>query len=219
MIILKKLDHNQEPVQDLDPFLDLDHMPIQAIMEEVVTKEEIIDLRVKADHPPQANVLKTGSNLPKHLSNKALSIDLGLGIGKDLDLDQDLKVTQDLRVVMKKDQVKVDHHHQKNVLRTGSNLFIHQIINESSFKQQITKRNLNLMALDLGLDQDLDLDFKATLDLIEAVKDQKKAQKIHLLQMRIIRYKVKNIIQERRKEGGKLKRLYFEKSWRIFRHI
>ena len=70
------------------------------------------------------------------------------------------------------------------------------------------------MALDLGLDQDLDLDFKATLDLIEAVKDQKKAQKIHLLQMRIIRYKVKNIIQERRKEGGKLKRLYFKKSWR-----
>ena len=137
MISLKKLDHDQELVQDLDPILDLDHMPIQAIMEEVVTKEDIIDLRVKADHPPQANVLKTGSNLPKHLSNKALSIDLGLGIGKDLDLDQDqdLKVTQDLRVVMKKDQVKVDHHHQKNVLRTGSNLFIHQIINESSFKQ------------------------------------------------------------------------------------
>ena len=72
------------------------------------------------------------------------------------------------------------------------------------------------MALDLGLDQDqdLDLDFEATLDLIEAVKDQKKAQKILLLQMRIIRKKLKNIIQEMRKEGGKLKRLYFKKSWR-----
>ena len=73
------------------------------------------------------------------------------------------------------------------------------------------------MALDLDLeqDQDLDLDFEATLDLIEAVKDQKKAQKILLLQKRVIRNKWKNIVQEMRKEGGKLKRLYFKKLWRI----
>ena len=110
-------------------------MPTQVIMEEVVTKEEIIDLTVKADLPPQVNVLKTGSNLPKHLRSKALDIDPCLGIGTDPDLDQDPKATQVLRVVMKKYIVKVDHNHQKNVLRTGSNLFTHQIINENSFKQ------------------------------------------------------------------------------------
>ena len=133
IISLKILDQDQELVQDLDLILDLDHMLIQAIMEEVVTKEEIIDLTVKADHLPQVNVLKTGSNLPKHLSNKALIIDPGLGIGTDPDLDQDPKAGQVLRIIMRK--VKVDHHHRKNVLRTGSNLFTHQIINESSFKQ------------------------------------------------------------------------------------
>ena len=133
IISLKILSQDQELVQDLDPILDLDHMLIQAIMEEVVTKEEIIDLTVEAGLPPQANALKTGSNLPKHLRSKTLIIDSGLGIGTDLDLDQDLKATQDLKIIMK--TVKVDHHHQKNVLRTGSNLFTHQIINENSFKQ------------------------------------------------------------------------------------
>ena len=129
IISLKILDQDQELVQDLDPILDLDHMPTQAIMEEVVTKEEIIDLTVKADHLPQVNVLKTGSNLPKHLSSNAP----GLGVGTDPDLDQDPKAGQVLRIIMRK--VKVDHHHRKNVLRTGSNLFMHQIINENLFKQ------------------------------------------------------------------------------------
>ena len=114
---LKILDHDHKLVQDLDPILDLDHKPPQAIMEEVVTKAEITDLTVAAVHLPQVNALKIGSNLLKHLKSKALSIDLGLGIGTDPDLDQDPKAKQVLRVVKKK--VKVDHLHQKNDLRTG----------------------------------------------------------------------------------------------------